>query len=95
MERRLNAAFIKIFAAHDVLTSVPALQGGDPYGLASPFAKASDFAKASSDKSEDKSEAALHGHRPLSPFRLTSPAVKLRFRAQENHPDNHPGIAAG
>jgi hypothetical protein len=35
MERRLNAVFIKIFAAHDVLTSVPALQGCDPYGLAS------------------------------------------------------------
>jgi hypothetical protein len=35
MERRLNAVFIRIFAAHDVLTSVPALQGGDPYGLAS------------------------------------------------------------
>ena len=30
-------------------------------GLASSFAKASDFAKASSDKSEDKSEAALQG----------------------------------
>jgi hypothetical protein len=33
-----------------------------PIGLASPFAKASDFAKASSDKSEDKSEASLHGY---------------------------------
>jgi heme a synthase len=31
-----------------------------PVSLASPFAKASDFAKASSDKSEDKSQAALH-----------------------------------
>ena len=34
--------------------------GAERVGLASPFAKASDFAKASSDKSEDKSEAALH-----------------------------------
>jgi len=33
----------------------------DPFGLASSFAKASDFAKASSDKSEDKSEAARQG----------------------------------
>ena len=33
------------------------------FGLASSFAKASDFAKASSDKSEDKSEAALHKKR--------------------------------
>ena len=76
MERRLNAVFIRIFAAHDVLTSVPALQGGNPYGLAS--------------------EAALHSASFVSSsFRLTSPAVKLTFRAQENHPNNYPGIAAG
>ena len=76
MERRLNAAFIKKFAAHDVLTSVPALQGGDPYGLAG--------------------EAALHSAAfAVSPFRLTPPAVKLTFCAQENHSDNHTGIAAG
>jgi hypothetical protein len=31
------------------------------HGLASSFAKASDFGEASSDKSEDKSEATLHG----------------------------------
>ena len=34
-----------------------------PFGLASPFAKASNFAEASSDKSEDKSEAALQKKR--------------------------------
>ena len=45
--------------------------GADRVGLASPFAKASDFAKASSDKSEDKSEAALH-------WRWTSINVTLK-----------------
>jgi hypothetical protein len=34
MERRLNAAFIKIFASYDVLTSEMPLQSGDPCGLA-------------------------------------------------------------
>jgi len=31
----------------------------------------------------------------VSRFRLTQPAIKLSFRAQENHPDNYPGVAAG
>ncbi len=53
----------------------------DRVGIASPFAKASDFAKASSDKSEDKSEATLHGfhtdERELIPTARTSGGSSL------------------
>jgi hypothetical protein len=31
----------------------------------------------------------------VSSFRLTQPAIKLNFCAQENHPDDHPGFVVG
>jgi hypothetical protein len=48
-------------------------------GLASSFAKASDFAKASSDKSRDKSEAALQEAFESSPNALMMTPNALWF----------------